>query len=238
MVTSKPSFIAPLSRTLRRIGWLRSAVYLAIVIKREAIQDPWLSPHTFARQYEQGPDPWGYETTAEAQRLIRTAQLLDSVAQGRRFRSAIEIGCAEGTFTELLAERCEELIAVDFVPLVLERARQRRDWGDRVKFRQFDLMRDALTGSFDLIALMDVLDYFPTRGIKAACEKVLRLLPAGGYLLITGAKQADIYDTAWWSRWIIRGGPRIKRYLVKHPLLKLAADAEMETHVLAVFEKI
>jgi hypothetical protein len=104
---------------LRRIGWLRSAVYLAIVINREAVQDPWLSPHTFARQYEQGPDLWGYETT-EALRLIRAAQLLDSVSQGRRFRSAIEIACAEGTFTELLAERCEELIAVDFVPLVVE----------------------------------------------------------------------------------------------------------------------
>ncbi len=81
----------------------------------------------------------------QALRLIRAAQLLDSVSQGRRFRSAIEIGCAEGTFTELLAERCEELIAVDFVPLVVERARRRRDWGGRVKFRQFDLMRDALS---------------------------------------------------------------------------------------------
>jgi hypothetical protein len=59
-------------------------------------------------------------------------------------------------------------------------------------------MRNALNGSFDLIALMDVLDDFPTRGIKAACEKVLGLLPAGGYRLITGSKQADIYDTAWW----------------------------------------
>jgi hypothetical protein len=93
-------------------------------------------------------------------------------------------------------------------------------------------------GASDLIALMDVLDYFPTRNIKAACKKVLGLLPSGGYLLITGAKQADVYDTAWWSRWIIRGGPRIKRYLAEHPLLKLAADTDMDTHVLAVFEKI
>jgi SAM-dependent methyltransferase len=229
--------IAPLRRTLRGIGWLRSAVYLAIVIKRRAIHDPWLSPQPFARQYDQGPDSWGYESTAAAQRLICAAQLLDRVAQGRRFRSAMEIGCAEGTFTELLAERCEELIAVDFVPLALKRARRRRDWGARVKFQQFDLMRDALSGNFDLIALMDVLDYFPTRGIKAACEKVLGVLPSGGYLLITGVKQADIYDAAWWSRWIIRGGPRIKRYLAEHPLLKLAADTEMDTHVLAVFEK-
>jgi hypothetical protein len=34
------------------------------------------------------------------------------------------------------------------------------------------------------------------------------------------------------------GGPRIKRYLAEHPLLKVAADMEMDTHPLAVFEKV
>jgi cyclopropane fatty-acyl-phospholipid synthase-like methyltransferase len=149
----------------------------------------------------------------------------------------LEIGCAEGAFTELLVDRCEAILGVDFSQTALRRASQRRDWGGRVKFEQFDLRRQQLNGNFDLIVVMDVLDCFPTRDLKTACEKVLRCLPYRGFLLVTGVKQADVFDRAWWSKWIIVGGQRIKRHLLEHPGLKLAAEAELDTHVLAVFEK-
>jgi SAM-dependent methyltransferase len=225
-------------RPLRHIGWLRSSVYLAIIVKRRIVPDPWLSPPAFQHQYADRSDPWGYETEAGGERLRRAAALLDNVAKGRRWGRALEIGCSEGAFTRMLAERCEDLVAVDFAPIALHRASQRRDWGGRVKFLQLDLMRDHLNGGFDLITLMDVLDYFPTREMKAACEKVIGALPGGGQLLMTGVKQADVFDTAWWSRWIIWGGQRIKRHLSEHLALKLVAEADMDTHVLAVFEKI
>ncbi len=130
------------------------------------------------------------------------------------------------------------LEAVDFAQIALGRASRRRDWGGLVKFEQFDLMRQPLKGSFDLVTLMDVLDCFPTRNMRAACEKVLGCLAGGGCLLMTAGKQADVFETAWWSKWIIWGGQRIKRHLVEHPRLKLIAEAELDTHVLAVFEKI
>jgi SAM-dependent methyltransferase len=225
-------------RPLRRVGWLRSGVYLAIILKRRALGVPWASPTAFEQKYASGPDGWGYETPAGHERLARAAQLLDSVLQGRRLRRALEIGCAEGTFTQLLTERCEDLLAVDFAPSALARAGARRDWNDRVRFQQLDLMRERLSGSFDLITLMDVLDYFSTHEMKAACEKVLACLPPGGYLLMTGVKQADVFDTAWWSKWIIWGGQRIKRHLAEHPLLKPVAEDDLDTHVLAIFEKI
>jgi SAM-dependent methyltransferase len=223
-------------RPLRRIGWLRSTVYLAIVIRRSVVPDPWLRPSRFQREYIK-TDPWGYETSVGQARLLCAARLLDSVARGRRFRSAIEISCGEGAFTQILAERCEDLLAVDFAPVALARASQRRDWDGRVKFRQWDLLRDQLNAQFDLATLMDLLGYFHTRQIKAACEKVVGLLCPGGNLLMTDVKQSDIFDTAWWSRWVIRGGKRIKRYLTAHPALKLIAEDETDTHVLAVFEK-
>ena len=207
-------------RPLRRVAWLRSGVYLAIILKRQVLADPWTSPAAFEQKYASGPDSWGYETPAGDERLARAAQLLDTVAKGRRLRCALEIGCGEGVFTQLLAERCEELLAVDFAPTALARAAARRNWNSRVRFQRLDLMREQLSGSFDLITLMDVLDYFSTHGMKAACEKVLACLPPGGYLLMTGVKQADVFDTAWWSKWIIWGGQRIKRHLAEHPLLK------------------
>jgi hypothetical protein len=67
-------------------------VYLAIVIKREAMPGHWLSPHTFARQYEQGPDSWEYENHCGSAAAGPRRTLLDSLAQGRRLRSGIEMG--------------------------------------------------------------------------------------------------------------------------------------------------
>ena len=44
---------------------------------------------------------------------MKNARMVDSVRGGKRFRNALEIGCAEGAFTELLADRCHSLLAVD-----------------------------------------------------------------------------------------------------------------------------
>ncbi len=225
-------------RPLRRFAFLRSTFYLAIVFKRWAFDGRWLKPETFEVGYTAGPDCWGYESGPGHERLVRAAALLDGVLNGGRPRRALEIGCAEGAFTQMLAQRCDTVVAVDFAPSALARAAARRDWNGQVRFQRLDLMREPLAGSFDLIALMDVLDYFPSGRMKAACEKVLACLPSGGFLLLTAVKQADIFDTAWWSKWIIRGGRRIKRHFKEHPLLTMVAEAELDTHVLAIFQKI
>jgi predicted TPR repeat methyltransferase len=223
-------------RPLRHIGWLRSSVYFANVLINRIGTDPW-SKERFDREYAARPDPWDYDTEEGSVRLVRAAQLLDTLTNGRLFSNALEIGCAEGAFTQLLVERCETILAVDFSQIALKRASQRGNWGGRVKFEQFDLRRQQLNGNFDLVVLMDVLDCFPTRDVKKACEKVLGCLPNRGFLLMSAVKQADVFDTAWWSKWIIVGGQRVKRYLVEHARLKLVADAELDTHVIAVFEK-
>jgi cyclopropane fatty-acyl-phospholipid synthase-like methyltransferase len=158
------------------------------------------------KKYASGPDPWGYETPAAGERLARAVQLVDSVASARCFRYALEIGCGEGLFMQLLAKRCKELLAVDFAPTALARDAARRNCNGRVRFQRLDLMREQLSGNFDLISLMDVLNYFPPREVKAACEKVVACLPPAAYLFITDVKQADVLDTAWWSKWIIWGG--------------------------------
>jgi SAM-dependent methyltransferase len=229
--------ISRIMRPLRRVPWIRSSVYLAIVIRHE-LYHPWTGLRRFEQQYARGPDSWGYDKPSGAIRLARAADLLDTVTKGRRFQSALEVGCAEGAFTELLAARCDRVIAADFSPTALKRARTRRDWSGCVEFRCFDLLREPMDGKFDLITVMDVLDCFPTRLIRAACDKIVAALPPGGYLLMTGCRQSDVFDTAWWSRWIIRGGVRIQRHISEIPVLELVDKIELDTHVMAIFTKV
>src|SRR5215469_8513947 len=133
-------------RPLRHVGWLRSSVYLASALNKG---DPW-SKERFDSEYAGRFDPWGYDTEVGRVRLTLAAQLLDTLAKGRLFGRALEIGCAEGAFTELLVDRCEAILAVDFSQTALRRASQRREWGGRVKFEQFDIRRQQLNGNFDL----------------------------------------------------------------------------------------
>ena len=51
-------------------------------------------------------------------------------------RATLEIGCSIGVFTAMLAPRCDSLLAVDFSPTALERARRAAAGQDAVELRQ------------------------------------------------------------------------------------------------------
>ena len=59
----------------------------------------------FDVEFTRCEDPWGYDTSEGQKRLRRALGMLDAARGARRFRQALEIGCAAGAFTELLASR-------------------------------------------------------------------------------------------------------------------------------------
>jgi hypothetical protein len=99
-----------------------------------------------------GDDLWGCTTWAVAfneQRFAAATEMLSGI--GRNFQRGLEIGCAQDAMTEWLAPLCELLLAVDFVPVALERARARCQ-GSNISFTRWDLKVDPVPGQFDLIA--------------------------------------------------------------------------------------
>ena len=125
------------------------------------------------------PDPWGYATSEVEQECFRhQVSVLDRDRNGRRFGDSCEIGCAEGFFTELLADRCESLLALELSGEALARARQRRNWDDRVRFAQWDLRTDPVPGQFDLIVLAGVLSI--STGDPRFARPVTRSSPGSG----------------------------------------------------------
>ena len=77
----------------------------------------------YAEIFTDRADPFGYEVKPfEFEKFEAVVELLDIARNGACFERAWEIGCAEGVFTARLAPICEQLFAVDYVPLALERA--------------------------------------------------------------------------------------------------------------------
>jgi glycosyltransferase involved in cell wall biosynthesis/SAM-dependent methyltransferase len=174
-------------------------------------------------------DPWNYNSDRlEKIRHRREAEMLDRVRSSMRFPSALEIGCAEGTFTGILADRCESLLATDFSEVALERARLRCQHHQQVRFAQMDLRNDAIPGMFDLIVAVHVVEYiknpFTLRRLR---ENLVRALRIGGHLLLGSCTGHDEFrERLWWSRHMLRGGNRINEFIASHPALTIV-DAEI-----------
>ena len=84
--------------------------------------DETLKPTYFDGVYAASADPWHFETS-EYERAKYAATL--AALPNRRYSRAFEIGCSIGVLTELLAPRCDALLAVDVSNAVLQSARQR-----------------------------------------------------------------------------------------------------------------
>jgi SAM-dependent methyltransferase len=181
------------------------------------------------REFERRRDPWGYTTIYGRERLHREAGILDGVRRGARFNKALEVGCAEGVFTELLVRRCEFLLAVDICTIALARARERCRESKHVKFEEWNLLCDPLPGTFDLIVVEDVLDYIGRPWIlHTVREKLVDGLRPGGYLLVGNVRQNEVLERAWWGRRLIRGGRWINAFMSQHPALSVVATATVE----------
>ena len=166
--------------------------------------------------------------------------MLDAARRANPFRRALEIGCAEGVFMARLAQLCERLSAVDFIPLALERARVRCLEFSNITFSKWDLKSDPAPGTFDLIVIMDVLGSLGgRRDICRARDKIVSALAPGGYLLY-GDFLGDIHSRrihdSWWGRLLLLRPREILRLVADHPALIEVARLETTMHLLALFQ--
>jgi SAM-dependent methyltransferase len=194
------------ARCLRRsVPGASGAWHLAHALKDALLDDAERNRLEAEQQFER-PDPWDYATSrAEQACLADQLQLLDRTRDGARFRRILEIGCAEGHFTEFLVDRADEVLAVDVSERALARARGRRRWENHVKFASWDLRRDPLPGTFDLVLAAGVLEYFRRpSAVRAASKKLVAALEPDGLLFLVTTRQPFAEDT-WWGQRLIRG---------------------------------
>ncbi len=134
----------------------------------------------FEGLYAESGDPWNFETSEyERKKYERTLEVLG----GRRFGRALEAGASIGVFTEMLADRCDELLAVDVSERAVSAARERLSGRGRVRVERRTLPEEMPDGPFDLIVASEVMYYFTREEMLAALEAFERELAQGGALL-------------------------------------------------------
>jgi SAM-dependent methyltransferase len=133
----------------------------------------------FERLYAESADPWGYETSEYEQRKYRATLAALAERPGR----ALELACSIGVFTEMLAPRCDSLVAVDFSPTAVEAARRRLAGAALVDVRLATLPEQTPKGPFDAIVCSELLYYWSPAMAVEGLRKIEAALAPGGTLI-------------------------------------------------------
>ncbi len=115
------------------------------------VRAPAADTRYFDELYAADDDPWGIADRFYEQ---RKREILLACLPRRSFTRAFEPGCATGTLTARLAERCTEIVAWDAASAAVEQARSRLP--PHVRVDRGRIPDEWPAGSFDLIVLSEV----------------------------------------------------------------------------------
>jgi SAM-dependent methyltransferase len=142
------------------------------------------------------PDPWRYAQSGYEQEKYRRTL---AVIRGTRAERALEAGCGEGAFSEMmLAEGlAASVVGVDISDAALARARARCARFPEARFITANLATDAPDGSFDLIVCGETLYYLGGRSANA-CQLLAERLATGGRIVaVHPADRAEMLHAPW-----------------------------------------
>ena len=124
----------------------------------------------FDEMYASGPDPWGFESRWYERRKyqLTVASLLEP-----RYQSGFEPGCSIGVLSDLLAQRCDHLLATDIVPVALEQAAERLRSRDNVTLELRAIPEAWPEGLFDLVVLSEIAYYFDPDTLHELLERMI-----------------------------------------------------------------
>lgn len=223
-------------RTLRRLAPLRTLVYLSIEVYR-VLREGYTNAAVWDSMYALADGRWSYETNPQEQEYFaQLAALLDAAGKGR-FGRALEVGTGDGNFTAVLAPRCEMLLSADVAPNALARAHERQAWPPSVTFTRWDVRRDAVPRSFDLIVVACVLESVHRPWLLTRIrDKLVAALEPGGHLLVATTRHAVIVEESWWGRRLLRGR-WIAAHFAVHPAVTLVEERLSDLYAFALVRR-
>lgn len=177
------------------------------------------------RMYAEKSDPWSYigDPGAEERRQL-TLQALPRP----RYRRLLEVGCAEGWMTELLAERADELVCIDISAIAVERARRRCERFSHVRFVESDVLAGTPDGPFDAVICCGVLVMLPGWSQPGVREALVAALRPGGDLVLEN--QTDAYPGQL-------AGQSVEAGFRQHPQLTLQSHRHVVDYDISVFRR-
>lgn len=141
---------------------------------------PLTQPDFFDTFYDSGVDPFGFDVNPNEQLKFR--RTLEVCGEGS-FGRVLEIGCAIGSFTELIAPRATDVLAIDVSASAIKQAAQRLSQQSHVRLETRNLPAEFPDGRFDLVIASDVLYYLPVEDLLICLGQIEAALETGGSLV-------------------------------------------------------
>jgi SAM-dependent methyltransferase len=143
----------------------------------------------FERLARESADPWDSATSEYEQAKYRRTLSYLPAETGR----TLELACSVGVFTAMLAPRASHLVAVDFSPTALARARERLDAAGAtdVELLERELPEGTPDGPFDTIVCAEVLYYWSPDLVAEEIRRIEAALAPGGTLLAVHWRHPD-----------------------------------------------
>lgn len=137
---------------------------------------PEMRPGFFDHFFDQG-DPFGFDRNPEEQlKFDKTLEVCGDQIRGR----VLELGCAVGTFTEILARRAEDVLALDVSQAAVDQVLERTHEHANVRAVAMNIPGEFPDGVFDLVVASDVLYYLPVLELRRCVERIEASLAGGG----------------------------------------------------------
>lgn len=168
------------------------ATTLATVAATVAPTGVTLSSEDFEQLYAAQEDPWHADTSWYEQRKHR---LTIAALPRKRYHRAVEPGCSTGALTALLAERCDEVFAFDFVERAVEAAQARVGDLEHVHVVNARFPEYWPYGGGDLVVWSEVAYYLSDVGWDVATSGLDRWLEPGGHVVAVHSTGDNTGDT-------------------------------------------
>lgn len=131
--------------------------------------------------YAHEPDPWGFLSSWYERR--KYALTLAALPR-ERYRAAYEPGCSIGVLTRLLADRCDTLVASDFIPTAVARAREQVADLPHVRVDELVTPREWPVGTFDLIVVSELAYFLQPDEVRELGRLIGGSIEAGGSVVM------------------------------------------------------
>lgn len=140
---------------------------------------PEMRPGFFRHFFDEG-DPFGFDVNpAEQLKFQRTLEVCGEGQLGH----VLELGCAVGSFTEILEPRATDVLALDVSPAAVEQVARRLRDHPNVRVQTMTIPAEFPEGTFDLVVASDVLYYLPAEDVRRCLERIETALAERGALV-------------------------------------------------------